>query len=368
MKINVIGSIFGITGYDSHAKGLVNALFKLNPNIKLDVPLPQNWVQQVNDAELAMIKQEPRVPDVTIALMTPPNWRLALGDNCGSFVGYCVWEGNKCPLYWTEYFMDERVDQIWVPSIHTKDAILNTDPDLNEYYEDKIRVVPHGYDPEVFKQIETLHIQNKSTFNKTFKIICNKGWRGGMEDRGGVQFLLQAYSQEFTKDENIELLLKLNPSYINPQLVKAKIDELKLPKECGKIKIACGNLSPKQLCDLYNDSDLYVCATRAESFDLGTAEAMACGLPIITTGYGGQIEHMDKTCADFIDYELAEVKGDVMYEGIKQAVPNIPKLRELLRESFIQRDKTKEKGVKAKDFIKDWTWDSTAKIAMNFLQ
>jgi len=158
MKINIIGSILGTSGYDNHCKGLANALYKLNPNIKLDVPLSPNWGQLVNDAELAMIKTEPRTPDVTIAIMTPPNWRIALADNCKKFIGFCVWEGDSCPLYWIEYLYDRRVNMIWCPSEHTKQAILNTlernkDKLNNEdiqNIQDKIRIVPHGVDLNIF--------------------------------------------------------------------------------------------------------------------------------------------------------------------------------------------------------------------------
>ena len=204
--------------------------------------------------------------------------------------------------------------------------------------------------------------------NKPFRFISNKGWRGGTEDRGGVQYVLKAFANEFKKDENVELTLKLNPAYINPAQVSQKIDELKLPKDAAKIKIACTNMTQEQICQLYNDSDVCVCATRAEAFDLGTAEAMACGLPIITTGYGGQIEHMDKTCADFIDYELQEVKGDIQYEGIKQGVPDTQHLQKLFREAFSGGDITRKKGKNAKKFIKDFTWDKAAEKVMNALK
>jgi len=368
MKINIVGSILGTSGYDNHCKGLANAMYKLNADIKLDIPLSPTWTQEVNDAELAMIKTEPRLPDVTIAIMTPPNWRVPLADNTKKFIGFCVWEGDKVPKYWIEYLMDERVNQIWVPSQHTKDAILNTDSGMNSYYEYKIKIVPHGYDPEIFKDEVVAIDPVEGRIEVPFKFIVNKGWRGGMEDRGGVQYVLKAYANEFKKNENVELMLKLNPAYINPALVNAEIDKLCLPKDCGKIKVACTNMTTDRIAELYNESDVCVCATRAESFDLGTAEAMACGLPVIATGFGGQVEHMDKSCAAFIDYELQEVKGDVIYEGIKQAVPNVQHLQKIMRASFSQRDFTREKGKNAKKFISNWTWLNSAQKAIHFLK
>ncbi len=418
MQINIVGSILGTTGYDSHCRGFANALYKLNPDIKLDVPLSANWKMSVNDAELKMLKAPIRTPDVTIAIMTPPNWRIALADNTKHFIGFCVWEGDRIPTYWLEYLMDERVDQIWVPSQHTRDAIINTlklqyypNFDENEpgttifssgvrVYDgewdwDKIKIVPHGFDPKVFyrqrkknvnlslgkrletrsKSVEANNKQRRTTEDtdnhadsSPFVFMCNKGWRGGMEDRGGVQFLLKAFANEFKKNENVELLLKLNPAYISPQIARLKMDELKLPKNSAKIKVACVNATPEQIAQLYNSADCYVCPTRAEAFDLGTAEAMACGLPVITTNYGGQIEHMNKYCADFVDYTLKNVKGDIQYEGIKQGVISIPKLQKSLRETLIRGIKTRKKGAYAQKHIKSWTWDHSAQIAMKNLK
>lgn len=362
LSINIIGNILGIDGYSNHTKGLANAIYKINPDIKLDVPLQPGWEQQVTDAELKMIKNEHKNPDVTIMIATPPYWRIGMGDNCGKFVGFLVWEGDKIPKYWLEYLCDNRVDLIFVPSQHTKDAIYNTAEGMMEIDRlmKKVKIVPHGYDPKIFFPKELKK-------DDTFHFIVNKGWRGGMEDRGGIQFVLQAYTNEFKKDENIELLLKLNPSYINPQIVKQKIDELKLPKDAAKIKIACINTSQKEIAKLYNESDVCVCATRAEAFDLGTIEAMGTGLPVIVTGYGGQVEHMDKNCAWYIGYKLQKVVGDVLYEGIQWAVPEVKHLQKLMREAYSQRKLTKEKGIKAKEFASSWTWDNSAKKAMSFL-
>ena len=55
--IKVIGTIFGIQGYDAHTRGLANALDKQHP-VKLDVNLPANWPMFASDRELQMIRRE----------------------------------------------------------------------------------------------------------------------------------------------------------------------------------------------------------------------------------------------------------------------------------------------------------------------
>ena len=378
MKINIHGNLFGIDGYSNHTRQLFNALYELNPDIKLEVSLPQDWMRQVNDAELNAITKEQRKADVTISISQPQFWRLSM-DNCEKFVGFLVFEGDKIPKYWLDYLMDERVSQIWVPSQHTKDAIVNTIqectliencPYLSEKYHkqtkdrllEKIKVVPHGVNLNIFKPQEVKR-------NDKFTFICNKGWRGGMEDRGGVGYVLKAYCEEFSKDENVCLLLKLNPTYLNPQLLKQKIDELKLPEDRPEIKINIDNMPYKKLPELYCQGDVYVCAQRADAFNICGLEAMGCGLPTIQTDFGGQTDYADDGNGWLIPTAtIVSVQNDIVYEGVCWAIPSVVELKKIMRESFTNKDVTKEKGQQALKDVQYWTWHNSAKKAMEFLR
>ena len=382
MKINFVGTILGSTGYDIHCRSLVNALYELNPDIRLETSLPNNWMQQVNDAELNMITKDIRKADVTIAVTQPQYWRMYMSD-CEKFVGFCVWEGNSIPLYWMPYLLDKRVSQIWVPSEHTKRAILNTA--ANDWEEDKyadikigekLKIVPHGVDLNIFKPL----VPTKEEWLKEpepgyhpykphkFTFICNKGWRGGIEDRGGVGYVLKADCEEFKKDENVCLLLKLNPAYLNPQLLKEKLDELKLPEDRPEIKINIDNMPYKKLPELYQQCDVYVCAQRADAFNLPGLEAMGCGLPTIQTDFGGQTDYINTDNSWKTAYVLEEVKGDIQYEGMKWAIPAIDHLKAHMRDAFTNRDKTKEKGNQALKDVQNWTWRHSSQKAIHFLK
>jgi len=369
LKINLIGTIFGTSGYDSHCRQLANALFKLNEDIKLDVPLPQDYLRLVNDNELKMINCLNRTPDVTISVMTPPYWKICLGDNTKKFVGFLVWEGDKIPLYWLEYLLDKRVDQIWVPSKHTKDAIKNTL--ASEHFEgkigteellliNKVKIVPHGVDLSIFKPTECKR-------DSKFTFICNKGWRGTSWDRGGVQYLLKAFCEEFKKEEEVELLLKLNASYLHPSQVTQALDSLNLPQERPEIKVLINDIPYTKLPELYCMGDVFVCTTRAEAFNLPGIEAMACGLPTIQTSYGGQVDYMSDKNSIGINYVLECFGNELLYEGILWATPNNDDIRKTLRYAFNHKEEMKEKGKQALEDSKNWSWNISAQKAMKYL-
>ena len=199
-------------------------------------------------------------------------------------------------------------------------------------------------------------MENKNSFI----FLCQKGWRGTNWDRGGVQYLLRAYAEEFSKDEKVQLIIKLNPAYINPDIIKQSFDNLKLPEDRAPIHINCDVLSPEKLNDLYNSADCFVCATRGEAFNLPGLEAMSCGLSTIQTDFGGQVDYMTDDNSYFIQYELSESEEKPMYEGISWAVPDIKDLKLNLRWAFEHQKEIKEKGKQAEEDSKKWTWDNSA--------
>jgi len=364
MKLNVIGSIFGSSGYDSHTRQLANALHEQGEDVRLDVPRPNGWQRQVTDAELSMLNKPFDEECTSIMISTPPNWRFGLADNPKKFIGFLIWEGDKIPEYWLEYLCDERVDQIWVPSQHVKDAIFNTWYECEvPYLEGRVKIIPHGVDLSLFQPKE-----NKE--KRPFTFVVNKGWRGGMEDRGGVQYALKAFNEEFTKKDNVRMIVKLNPAYLSPnfdikqELINIGVDLDDKPE----ILFSTSEVLYQGLPDFYAQGDVFVNATRCEGFGLTGLEAQACGLPTIQTSYGGQLDYMTEETDLYVPYILEEVKGDVMYEGIKWATPDIKYLRKLMRISYTNRDKIKDYKDKLAKHVNEWTWRGSSKKAVEALR
>ncbi len=210
-----------------------------------------------------------------------------------------------------------------------------------------------------------------------FKFLSNKGFRH-LDDRGGTQYLIRAYLEEFKKEEDVELILKINPAYGIPNLLEM-FPELK--GDIPKIRFIPENYTKKQLNDLYNECDVFVSPTRAEAFNLPVLEALACGKPVITTNYGGQTDFIDNKCGWLIDYKL-ENAPELEFEGVKWATPDIKDLRKKLRSAFMSKDglatkeqdkivfykSPKELGDKALKVAKKLTWENTAKQIHNLIK
>lgn len=367
IKITIVGDILGTTGYSSHTRQLANALMNEGIDVRIETNLPQGWEMYVNDNELAAVKKLADKERIVIMIAPPPFWRYATCNNPRKFVGFLVWEGDRLPKYWMEYLLDERVNQIWVPSAHVVSAILfscllyNVDA---EKLQSKIKVISHGVDASIFKQL------NNKEQNRPYTFFCNKGWRGTPQDRGGMQFLLKAFNDEFEKNENVRLIVKLNPAYLPQNIgIEQLLLPLKLEKDKSPILINKDPLSFETLNKMYNEADCYIGCQMADAFDLPSAEAMACGLPVITTNYGGQVEHVPKDCGLLIEGDMVDVVEDPQYEGVKWMQPRLDNIRKKMRYAFEHQNEMKKKGIKAKEFIlNNFTWKHTAQKAINSLK
>lgn len=363
MKVNIFGSFIGSTsGYAIHTKGIANCLKKAGHDVHLITNLPVGWETRVSDDELAMIKSPHYKDGVTIAITLPNEWPMAMDNLQSKFCGYCVWEGSCVPRFWLEYFVDPRVDFIFVPSTHTRDAILNTFTDTypeREWYEtvrDKIKIIPHGIDPELFKPVESkLKNPNVTT------ILANKGWSKGINDRGGVQWLLKAFANEFKQGEPVELTIKVNTAYTTPGWnLDDEMRKLDLPPEHAKINFILDEYPMEKMAEFYAYGDIFCSPNMSEAFSFPILEAMACGLPIVTTPYGGQRDYCQPG-STIVAYELIENDWDLMYEGVKWALPDLKALQEALRKLVQDPALRTQLSVAGLVEAQNWTWQATAK-------
>lgn len=376
-KITIIsGDFFSTSGYASHTRNLCRALTELGADVKLHTNLIPNWEQFVNTAEMNMIiKDEGNIKERTaIVIGLPTVWYNILVQNYKKFLGYIIWEGNKIPQQWVNILFNKKIDGIIVPSEHTKNTIINTVKKtlmlptdklkLDKYIENKIYKIPHGVDLSLFQPEHKEHTD--------FIFIANSGWRFGMNDRKGIQYLLKAYFEEFTNKDNVVLILKLNPAYLNQgwdfhnECIKIGI---KKSETNPKVFINLNAINYKEMKNLYNMGDVFISTTCADSFNIPCLEAMACGLPIITTNYGGQIDFVNENNGWIINEgRMKEISTELFYEGIEWKEPDVNAIRKVMRYVYEHPEEVKKKGQQALLDSKNFTWRNSAKRILEVIK
>jgi hypothetical protein len=204
--------------------------------------------------------------------------------------------------------------------------------------------------------------------NKKFTFLIDKGWKEGWRDRGGVSYAIKAFAEEFNKEDNIRMIVKINMSYGCD--IKKSIEELHIEnKNPAELLILPQQVQFKDLVNLYHESDVFVCTSLAEAFHLGCLQAQACRLPILTTMFGGQSDFCNENTGWLLEEgDMKEVKWDLQYEGISWKYPSIEEIRKKLRYIYEHQEEAKEKGLNALDNSKKWTWTNSAQRAKKALK
>ncbi len=123
--------------------------------------------------------------------------------------------------------------------------------------------------------------------------------------RKGVDILLQAFLRTFKSSDKVRLIIKgfPNPHNNAPEQVAAL--RARHP-DMAEIVVINEDMEESSLVALYAQADAVVLPTRGEGFNLPAAEAVAIGIPLIVTGYGGHMDFCRDHDVRFIDYRFGK--------------------------------------------------------------
>lgn len=187
----------------------------------------------------------------------------------------------------------------------------------NKLSKKPIKVISDGVDLNLFKMYD--RDKYKNVQNREIKI----GWTG---------------NSKFVDDEDDDLkgLQKV---------IKPAIEELTQKGYKVELKIADRNIKMiphEKMPEYYNELDIYVCASRTEGHPATILEAMACGVPVISTDVGIVPEVLGEKQRKFI---IQRTKDDLV-DKIEYLINNKHELEELSDENLEQ--------------IKNWSWEIKA--------
>ncbi len=245
--------------------------------------------------------------------------------------------------YKQKYRLSCETADIVVTNAHsTKERIIS------EYGipEEKIRVIWLGVD-EKFKCLED-HEKNSETRIKYFGEDAPYVLMvGGLSKRRNIPTLMESFSIVKKREHLPHKLFLVGPN-------RAGLDLESLAEKFGItncFKQIDGNISSHdELIPIYNAADLYVLPSLTEGFSLTLAEAMACGLPVITANSSS----------------LGEVANGYGYTLDK---PNdVEELSQALTEILINDDLKKNLKLKSLERASSLRWRTTAKNTLDVLR
>lgn len=215
----------------------------------------------------------------------------------GTIVKWGIFETDKLPDDYISYL--KRSHLIWVPSKWAEAVLISHG--LNS---DQIHVVHEGVNPDTYHP----YCRPKSSTGNIFRFfMCGK-----KETRKGFDELLEGFKIAFGSDQTIELHLKADYFWRGQAQDDAKQDELSRQIDVlglNNVVPIHGALSTSDMALLYNNYDAMIFPSRAEGWGLPLIEAIACGLPIISTYYSGHTEYLAAIRGQFVrlDHHLQPI-------------------------------------------------------------
>jgi glycosyltransferase involved in cell wall biosynthesis len=137
-----------------------------------------------------------------------------------------------------------------------------------------------------------------------------------------IRAFQRAFPQSAGDNPPVQLVLKANSAEQFPEQAAALRELCQGDPRIHWIETL---LSDAELLALYNRADALVSLHRAEGFGLTLAEAMAQGIPVIATGYSGNLEFMPPGSALLVPWQpiqLERSSGDYV-AGAMWAEPDL---------------------------------------------
>jgi glycosyltransferase involved in cell wall biosynthesis len=356
MKINVIGHR-SLLGFGTHFAGLCDQLKRFSFLSTLfeeyDFSFPQRPAQLVRNA---------RPDDINIwfsGFMRPE-----LCETQGRNVVWAIFEHDKlAPDYLSVL---NQAELIWTPSAWARDILLSHGLPIS-----KVAIVPEGVDTEIFHPHCRLRTETQSPGQFRFLML------GKFEERKGYRQLLDAFLQAFGKNPKIELFIK-GDYYVDEQRKDAMLLDFVRSYDAPNIRLLSGAASPEDLFVIYNMADAFVFPSRAEGWGLPLLEAMATGLPAITTNYSGQTEFLSQVEGLFlpVNYSLVPIADEEFHRMVlghngdwgQWAEADVDDLAIKMQEMVRDYGKWRHRGLEASRILRSrFSWPNAAHVGMESL-
>lgn len=282
-------------------------------------------------------------------------------------IGYLTHETTMLPPGWAQCI--NCMDEVWVLSEFNRKTLLRSGVRI------PIEVMPPPIDtgdPESPEAPFELH--GHFCF---LSVGCAHYYKG-------FDILLEAYLKEFSARDEVCLIVKTY-SYFHDgedeiREILAKLQQ-KISKDNPPLIILiddryCGGLDSvyflPSMGPFYAMADACISTSRGEGFGLTLLEAMARGIPVISSNFGGPGDYLTEDNAFLLDYDLVDVcsNGHPFHGEGQWAEASIAHTGHIMRYVFEHREEASVKAAQAgRDFQKRWSARrSSEKIVARLLE
>ncbi len=325
-------------------------IFALSIDRKIHNPTSERDNIRYGKLASAIATHEGADSEITIRHAFPPNFAPV---RSGAWIHIQPWEFGHLPAEWIKT-LKEDVDEIWAPTNYVKDVYVNSG-----ISPEKVIVIPWGIDTKVFNdQVPPRFLPS----NKAFKFL----FVGGTIERKGFDRLFEAYTKEFSKNDNVSLVIKDlgTQTFYRYGNYQERIRQVQQKRSAPEIVYFDESWTAGQLASLYKACDCLVMPYRGEGFGLPILESMACGTPAIVPTNGASDDFVDESTGIQVDGIQIESSHEWELTGPALELDlSVDELREKMRWAVDNKERTSQLGrTAAKEVRANWTWEKSFEL------
>jgi len=289
--------------------------------------------------------------DTVLAHLTP-EWYAEHYEKGKVNFSYSVWETDKL---WHE----------WVDWLNAMDGLITASEWNKQVYIScgvtrPIEVVPHAIDFDFYNSDVTPDTEINDFRTGKEHIFYTIGQ---FTERKNLQGLLVAFQQAFEGRDDVGLVVKtFGTDYSShhqggtKNAISSYLSDLRMAGWEEKVFLITEQLTDSDIVQLHKDCDYYVSLHRGEGAGITLLEAGAVGNPIISTGWSGSTEFLNKQNSFLIDYKMTPVRNMpwIPWYTANQrwAEPNLDQAIEAMRAIVKSNTKAKKLGKVFQEEIK----------------
>ncbi len=219
-------------------------------------------------------------------------------------VGHTVWETDRLPAHWAACM--NAADLLVVPCRFNAEVIAASQ------VQTPVAVVPHVAPAPLQSGSEPVWDGIPADTLVFYTIAM---WT----ERKAVHRTVEAFLRAFTARDRVLLIIKSSyRDYTLPMAERGGLARngttgfslarlLARHREPPPVKLITRDLSDAELAGLHERGDCFVSLCHSEGWGLGSFDAAAYGKPVVTTGFGGQLDYLSGS-PYLVDYELVRVQ------------------------------------------------------------
>ncbi len=266
------------------------------------------------------------------------------------------WEETSVPTDTIDH-LNRHFDAVLVASEAVKRALINSG------CRPSIFVIPIGVDHLITEDVLPKETQQPTDGQPLRFLHISSTF-----ERKGADVLLAAYLDAFSADDAVELYIKTFPNPHNQ--IHALLETFSaLHERPAKVIIDESPLDDAGLLELYRSAHAMVLPSRGEGFNLPAAEALALGLPVITTGNSGHADFCCQGTATLINFRFAASRSHLHADDACWLEPDqadlAAKLRRM-RDRILTADSTlnSERQAGMHHVRNTYTWQNSARALL----